>query len=104
MSAYDIFLSYHSPDRGSVHTVRQLLEARRIATFFDREDLVAGLPWPHALEDALRSVRAVAVFLGPDGLGLWQKREMGFALDRQVQEEKAGRVFPVIPVLLPGAD
>jgi formylglycine-generating enzyme required for sulfatase activity len=104
MGAYDIFLSYHSPDRESVHTVRQLLEARGIATFFDREDLVAGLPWPHALEDALRSVRAVAVFLGPNGLGLWQKREMGFALDRQVQEESAGHPFPVIPVLLPGAD
>jgi TIR domain/WD domain, G-beta repeat len=104
MSACDLFLSYHSPDHGSVHIIRQLLEARGIATFLDRENLVAGLPWPHALEEALGRVRAVAVFLGPDGLGLWQKREMGFALDRQVQEEKAGRVFPVIPVLLPGVD
>ena len=104
MSACDLFLSYHSPDHGLVHTIRELLEARGIATFLDRENLVAGLPWPHALEEALRSVRAVAVFIGPDGLGLWQKREMGFALDRQVQEEKAGRAFPVIPVLLPGAD
>ncbi|MFQ5793681.1 MAG: TIR domain-containing protein [Candidatus Bipolaricaulia bacterium] len=104
MSTYDLFLSYHSPDRKSIQTVRQLLEARGIATFLDRENLVAGLPWPQALEEALRSARAVAVFLGPHDLGLWQKREIGFALDRQVQEEKAGRVFPVIPVLLPGAD
>ena len=47
-------LSYHSPDHGSVHTIQQLLEARGIATFLDRENLVAGLPWPHALEEALR--------------------------------------------------
>lgn len=104
MSTYQLFLSYHSPDREAVQTVRQLLEARGIATFLDREDLVPGLPWPQALEEALGSVRAVAVFLGPHGLGRWQKREMWFALDRQVQEEKAGRAFPVIPVLLPGAD
>jgi hypothetical protein len=29
---------------------------------------------------------------------------MWFALDRQVREEKQGRSFPVIPILLPGAD
>ena len=29
---------------------------------------------------------------------------MWFTLDRQVREEKQGRSFPVIPVLLPGAD
>jgi hypothetical protein len=48
-------------------------------------------------------VRAVAVFIGKE-LGGWQKREMYFALDRQVREEKQRRPFPVIPVLLAGAD
>ena len=75
-----------------------------MTTFLDQASLVAGLPWPQALEEALRRARAVAVFIGPHGLGLWQKREMYFALDRQAQEEKAGRTFPVIPVLLPDAD
>jgi hypothetical protein len=32
------------------------------------------------------------------------QRELWFALDRQVREEKEGRAFPVIPVLLKGAD
>ena len=50
------------------------------------------------------AARAVAVFLGSQGLGTWQKRELGFALDRQTREEQAARDFPVIPVLLPGAD
>jgi KaiC/GvpD/RAD55 family RecA-like ATPase len=104
MGTYQLYLSYHSPDREAVQMVQRLLEARGITTFMDRKDLTPGLPWPQALEDALRSVNAVAVFLGPHGLGGWQKREMWFALDRQVQEEKAGRAFPVIPVLLPGAD
>ena len=104
MSRFDLFISYHWPDREAVSTVRELLKARGISSFLDREQLVAGLPWPQALEEALKDVRAVAVFLGRDGLGLWQKREMWFALDRQVKEGETGHAFPVIPVLLPGAD
>src|SRR5262245_25614371 len=63
------------------------------------------MPWPQALERALGQARAVAVFLGAHGVGLWQKREIGYALDRQVSAERdGGEAFPVIPVLLPGAD
>lgn len=100
----NLFLSYHRSDGEAVLAVQRLLRSRGIGTFLDRDQLVAGMPWPQALEQALRDARAVAVFIGPGGLGLWQKREMGYALDRQVQEEGAGRPFPVIPVLLPGAD
>jgi serine/threonine protein kinase len=99
-----IFLSYNGLDRFAVETIKELLQTRGIRTFLDRDNLIVGLPWPQALEDALNSVDAVAVFLGPHGLGSWQMREMWFALDRQVQEEKAKRPFPVIPILLPEAD
>jgi len=80
-----------------------LLHARGIATFLDRDRLAPGLPWPAALEEGLRGVEAVVIFIGQE-LGGWQKREMWFALDRQVREEKQGHPFPVIPVLPAGAD
>jgi len=98
-----LFLSYNSVDRPSVVALQKLLKVRGITTFLDRDQLAPGLPWPAALEEALRSVRAVAVFIGRE-LGGWQKREMFFALDRQVREEKQGHPWPVIPVLLAGAD
>jgi WD40 repeat protein len=100
----DLFLSYSRADTPAVVAIREILEARGVSTFFDREQLLAGLPWPQALEAGLRGARGVAVFIGPEGLGLWQKREMAFALDRQVAEERNQRGFPVVPVLLPGAD
>ena len=103
MNSLSLFLSYNSADRWSVIAVQKLLTARGITTFLDRDRLTPGLPWPAALEEGLRSVCGVAVFIGRD-LGGWQKREMWFALDRQVREEKDGRPFPVIPVLLEGAD
>jgi hypothetical protein len=103
----EVFLSYHSGDRDRVTGIKSLLGQHGVAAFFDRDDLVAGLPWPQALERALRSVRAVLVFVGSgdgsESLGLWQRREAWFALDRQAQREGEGRSFPVIPVLLPGA-
>src|SRR5271170_825438 len=103
MEPRSLFLSYNSADRSAVVAVQRLLEARGITTFLDRDQLIPGLPWPEALEEGLRGACAIAVFLGRD-LGGWQKREMWFALDRQVREEKQGRRFPVIPVLLPEAD
>jgi hypothetical protein len=103
MDERSLFLSYNSADRSTVVAIQRLLEARGICTFLDRDRLIPGLPWPKALEEGLRSASGVAVFLGHE-LGGWQKREMWFALDRQVREEKEGRPFPVIPVLLGGAD
>jgi hypothetical protein len=99
-----LFLSYNSGERETVVQISRLLEARGISVFLDRKDLTPGLPWNEALEQALAGARAVAVFLGPGGFGSWQRKEMGFALDLQVQAQKAGASMPVIPVLLPGAD
>ncbi len=98
-----LFLSFNSADRTSVIAVQKLLQARGTTTFLDHDNLVSGLAWPQALEQALRAVDGVVVFISRE-LGGWQKRELWFALDRQVREEKEGRAFPVIPVLLQGVD
>lgn len=56
------------------------------------------------MQQGINKARAVAIFIGREGLGSWQKREMGAGLDRQARDERAGNKFPVVPVLLPGAD
>ena len=99
----DLFLSYNSRDRAAVVRVRQLLHERNFTTFFDRDQLSAGSRWVSLLEGEVGSSRAVAVFIGPHGLGDWQEMEMQLALVRQIDEKKAGRQFPVIPLILPGA-
>jgi hypothetical protein len=100
----DLFLSYNSRDRETVVRVWELLQQRNVKTFFDRNNLTPGLPWQDELERAISQVRAVAVFIGSDGIGAWQRPEKELALDRQMREEKAGRRFLVIPVLLPNAE
>lgn len=97
---YDLFLSYHWRDRQAVEAVARGLHEAGLKVFLDRWYLVPGQRWQTALEKTLLSCRAVAVFLGPHGMGGWQQREKELALDRQGKEED----FPVIPVLLPGAE
>jgi len=77
-----LFLSYNGADRAIVQSIQTRLEQMNVSTFFDRDRLQPGLPWFDALQDAIGKARAVAVFIGKDGLGTWQKREMELALER----------------------
>ncbi|HEX4956470.1 MAG TPA: toll/interleukin-1 receptor domain-containing protein [Thermoanaerobaculia bacterium] len=96
-----VFLSYNSKDREKVREVKAELEARGVSTFLDSEHIDRGTDSRRALEEALLSCRGVAVFIGSE-LGSWQEREISVAWTRHIEEEQAGRVFPVVPVLLPG--
>ena len=103
MSSADLFLSYHNTDRASVREFQQLLKARGVSTFLDKRNLTPGMPWPQELEKALERSCAVAVLIGRE-IGYWQQREIEYALDKQGRETSQQHVFPVIPVLLPGAE
>src|SRR4030095_3925708 len=76
------------------------LSAYGLTVFLDCWYLLPGRPWPRALEELLDACHPIGIFLGPHGMGRWQQREKDLALDRQTRDP----AFPVIPVLLPGAD
>jgi tetratricopeptide (TPR) repeat protein/KaiC/GvpD/RAD55 family RecA-like ATPase len=97
---YDVFISYNSVDSATVEKVAQELRSLGLEPYLDRWYLVPGTTWVDKLEKTLAECRSVAVFLGLHGLGRWQQRERDLALDRQTRDHS----FPVIPVLLPGAD
>ena len=97
---YDVFLSYHSRDQSPVQALAEKLRGKNLQVFLDRWYLTPGQPWPQMLEQALLACGAVAVCIGPGEFGPWQQRELYSALDRQAKETG----FPVIPVLLPGAE
>ena len=100
-AVFDVFLSYSRTDADAVRGVQTRLKEAGLATFLDLDMLPAGQPWLPALEKGIAHCGAVAVFVGPGGLGTWQQREIQLALDRQANEEREGHSLPVIPVLLP---
>ena len=100
MPEYDVFLSYNWQDHEAVETVARELTVRELRVFLDRWYLKRGQPWRRELEQKLEQSAGAVIFLGPRNLGSWQEREIDVALDRQARDDD----FPVIPVLLPGAD
>ena len=101
---FDVFLSYHWRDHAHVEALATRLREQSLTVFLDRWYLTPGQSWPKALEETLARCRTVAVCIGQGEMGPWQQREQYLALERQVAAERQGQTFPVIPVLLPGAE
>ena len=97
--AFHCFLSHNSSDKPGVRTLKAALAALGLRCWLDEEQLRPGLPWLSLLEDGIRACGAVAVCIGADGIGPWEREEMDAALRLAVCD----RGLPVIPVLLPGA-
>jgi formylglycine-generating enzyme required for sulfatase activity/energy-coupling factor transporter ATP-binding protein EcfA2 len=101
---FDVFLSYHWRDHAQVEALARRLREQNLTVFLDRWYLTPGQSWPKALETTLASCRAVVVCIGQGEMGPWQQREQYLAMERQVAAERQRQTFPVIPVLLPGAE
>ncbi len=97
---YDIFLSYHSTDGATVKAVAKILSKQGVKPFLDKWNIKPGQPWLAEIETALQASKAFGAFIGPKGLGPIQVAEMRAALYRMFREKG----YPVIPILLPGAD
>jgi formylglycine-generating enzyme required for sulfatase activity/energy-coupling factor transporter ATP-binding protein EcfA2 len=98
---FDLFLSYNRLDQPSVEPLAEALRGRQLKVFKDDWYLSPGEHWPSALERRLAQCKAVAVLIGPHGMGPWQQREVYAAIDREVREHASGRSdFRVIPILL----
>ena len=96
---FDVFLSYNRRDERVVESLAERLQAARVQPWLDKWSLVPGASWQRELVDALRSVPACAVLVGPEGLGDWAREELAVAQDRAAKD--AG--FRLFMVLLPGA-
>jgi len=95
-----VFVSYAAADGPASDEIVRAMREAGLRVFRDRDSLVPGQFWSERLEQALGDAQTVVVCLGPSGIGRWQKREIALAQERQVRDE----TFPVIPLLLPGAD
>jgi hypothetical protein len=97
---YEVFLSHNSRDKPAVEVLASRLRDDKVRVFFDKWHLVPGATWQDSLNEALKSSASVAIMIGPDGDGPWQREEMQMALIEAVRNRDDYRV---IPVLLPGA-
>ena len=94
---HDVFLSHNSQDKPAVRQIAEALKDRGFEVWLDEWSLTPGRRWIRELEKALRTVKSVAVLVGGNGFGRWERPEYEAAVSQFVSRE-----IPVIPVLLPG--
>lgn len=97
---YDTFLSYKTADKPAVEALARRLRDDGISPWLDEWNLIPGKPWQEAIEQALDNCATCCVFIGPTGIGRWQKAEVRSATDERIEKGD----YRVIPVLLPGAE
>jgi TIR domain-containing protein/NACHT domain-containing protein len=93
---FDVFLSCNSEDKPAVREIARKLAQNNLRPWLEEEQLRPGASWQVALEQQIRSIKSVAVFVGESGLGPWQNQELQAFLS-----EFAERQCPIIPVILP---
>ena len=98
--AFDTFFSYNSTDRKAVEEIALELKKQGVSVFLDRWYLTPGQNWHTELTQTITSSQSCVVFIGYQGMGPWQHREVGLAFEQQDQHPD----YPLIPVLLPGSD
>lgn len=93
---FDVFLCHNSMDKQAVKKIGKQLKQLGILPWLDVWELRPGLLWQKALEDQIRKIKSVAVFVGENGIGPWQDMEQAAFLRQFIKRE-----CPVIPVILP---
>lgn len=94
---FDVFLCHNSEDKDIIRTIGTQLKNAGLRPWLDEWELRPGLPWQPLLEKQIEQIHSAAVFVGPSGIGPWQRQELDAYLLEFVR-----RGSPVIPVILPG--
>ena len=97
---YDALLSYNSLDKLAVDELADQLRREPLELYLEAWELAPGDEFQPKLAEALHQSKTCVVFLGPGGLGPWQKQEVQVAVDMRARDE----AFHVIPLLLPGTE
>jgi len=95
---FDVFLCHNSEDKPQVIEIAEQLKLCGLKPWLDKWELRPGHSWQDVLEENIEQINAAAVFVGKNGLGPWQRREINAFLRKFVNRE-----CPVIPILLPDA-
>ncbi|MCP4719850.1 MAG: TIR domain-containing protein [Desulfobacteraceae bacterium] len=97
MSDHDAFLSHNSKDKKNVKIIAEGLKIRGLTVWLDEWHLRPGDEFILGIDEGMRNSRSILVFIGPHGIGPWERPEVLSALEAKVQNK-----VRVIPVILPG--
>ena len=92
---FDVYVSYNRADYEAVTQITRRLRGFGILPWVLEEQVIPGDRWQAAMEEQAARARAIAVFIGANGVGPSQVQEIAMLLD-----QAASRGARLIPVLL----
>jgi small GTP-binding protein len=101
---FHVFLCHNTKDKPVVRQLAEKLREHGILAWVDEEGVLAGERFSKKLENTIDRAGALAVLIGPRGMGQWQEMEYHAALQRSLEDrgENGRPRLRLIPVLLPG--
>jgi tetratricopeptide (TPR) repeat protein len=96
--SFDVFLCYNSKDKEAIRAIAHQLKDQGISYWLDEDQLPPGCFWLDTQERDMAQLKTVAVFIGQNGIGKWQRLEISIFLQEFVAHQ-----IPVIPVFLADA-
>lgn len=99
---HDVYISYSQQDIEAAGHIAERLKAAGLNVWFFPWFVRPGQDWRRSMQDELQRSASCAILFGATDLGPNQREEV--LVDILKRAEASGGDFPVIPVLLPGAD
>jgi hypothetical protein len=99
---YDVFLCHNSRDRAGVLQLRDALAYLGISSWMDSDMIGPGDQPAAEIERVIEHVPAVALILGANGMGPWQRQEYYVFLARITSSSHSIPPVRLVPVLMPG--
>jgi GTPase SAR1 family protein len=96
---FDVFICYNEQDGPIVANMAEKLLDKGVLPWFDEWEIQPGRSWQQMLEEQFERIGSVAVFIGKDGIGPWQRYDV-----HAILSEFFKRGCKVIPVILPGCE
>ncbi len=96
---FDVFLCHNGTDKPAVKEIGAKLQEHGILPWLDEWELPPGLPWQPLVEEQIGKIKSAAVFVGKNGRGPWQDKELRAFLQQFVKRD-----CPVIPAILPDCE
>lgn len=96
----NIFLSYNRQNSVFVHSIAHKLKEIDLfkVVFLDQDNVEPGQIWTEETQQALLNSDACIVFIGEQGIGKWQNKEVITSINRHLDSKGD---FKVIPVIIP---
>ena len=100
--SFDVFLSHNSSEKPFVRKIAIGLKEHGVLPWYDEWELAPGVRLQSELEQSIKRINSVVVFVGANGFGPWHDLEQSAYIRQFIKRKQSG--CKIIPAILPGCD